>query len=215
MQGKCFEYMSVKAGDVLVCVDDDRDPYWTVGKEYKVTSRKEIIDDDGDEWYVSYAKFVHKAEWDAAKKFKVGDKVRVIADGETDTLGPHEQEIGSIHTVSEVDLDGDIRVDACFFAPSHIELVTDGATRYTDWKLWDGHLLPDTAQTVSDKDGNIVAFREVIQPQVKVDDGLWVDINGDVLYDNISDGRNQIKVTSTWVGAELIDVKAEIAKPER
>lgn len=68
MQGKYFEDMDVKPGDVIVCVDDDGETWWTIGEEYTVSNNYRITDDEGDDWGFTSAKFVHKAEWAAVQK---------------------------------------------------------------------------------------------------------------------------------------------------
>jgi len=82
----------------------------------------------------SELKYIEKIEESDAKmtQFKVGDKVRVIAD-EGDIAGV---KIGTIATVTEVDSDGDVRLDVnnkngvpAFFLAREVELVSQKLTK--------------------------------------------------------------------------------------
>lgn len=107
MQGKRFTDMDVKAIDVLVCVDDGGESFWTVGKEYTVNHAGKIVDNDGAERYFPRAAFVPKEELGVHKKFKVGDVVRRI------TVGSFPERFGKVgdeYTVLGVSDYGDIEV---------------------------------------------------------------------------------------------------------
>lgn len=110
------------------------------GEVYPVTriydDGRPVIEHETDflAFFQDELKYIEKVEESDAKmtQFKVGDKVRVIAD-EGDIAGV---KIGTIATVTGVDSDGDVRLDVinkngvpAFFLAREVELVTPKQTK--------------------------------------------------------------------------------------
>ena len=126
-------------------------------------------------------------------KFKVGDKVRMMSTGEVCTIKSIDDDFYCYNLV-----------EGGSWEDEGLELVE----YENEWHLNDGSPIPRGADTL-EKDGSVVAYRKVKEPEVTARSMIMhCDSGGDLFYSMGDCGT--VRITTTLTDGKLSDVKAEV-----